>query len=93
MEPATTIHTTEEETRVEQEEADDVEADQVEEDTVDGDGDGEGRSEGSHVAMVTPTALQVAWAVQGALRHLEWKHVSIITLGECLLTGCVIVLF
>ncbi|XP_071536423.1 LOW QUALITY PROTEIN: uncharacterized protein [Panulirus ornatus] len=35
---------------------------------------------GSHVALVTPTALQVAWAARATLTHLAWRHVSIITL-------------
>ncbi|XP_042237492.1 uncharacterized protein LOC121876461 isoform X2 [Homarus americanus] len=40
------------------------------------------RDEGSHVAMVTPTALKVAWAARAALTHLGWRHVCIITLDS-----------
>ncbi|KAG7160285.1 Retinal guanylyl cyclase 2-like [Homarus americanus] len=42
------------------------------------------RDEGSHVAMVTPTALKVAWAARAALTHLGWRHVCIITLAYLL---------
>ncbi|XP_064120468.1 uncharacterized protein LOC135225163 isoform X1 [Macrobrachium nipponense] len=37
---------------------------------------------GSHVAMVTPTARQMARGVFTALGHFGWKHISIITLDS-----------
>ncbi|XP_045130310.1 uncharacterized protein LOC123515600 isoform X2 [Portunus trituberculatus] len=43
-----------------------------------GDKDEEGR--GSHLALVTPTSLQVARAMHAALAHLGWRHVTIVTL-------------
>ncbi|XP_042865177.1 uncharacterized protein LOC122248886, partial [Penaeus japonicus] len=36
-------------------------------------------AEGSHVAMVTPTALQMAKAAVGVLSHFKWRHVVLIT--------------
>ncbi|KAK8730044.1 hypothetical protein OTU49_008435, partial [Cherax quadricarinatus] len=38
------------------------------------------QDEGSHVVLVTPTALQVAWAARAALAHMGWRHVCIVTL-------------
>ncbi|XP_037789296.1 retinal guanylyl cyclase 1-like [Penaeus monodon] len=39
-------------------------------------------AEGSHVAMVTPTALQMARAAVGVLSHFKWRHVVIITVDS-----------
>ncbi|XP_050723096.1 uncharacterized protein LOC127001905 isoform X2 [Eriocheir sinensis] len=39
-----------------------------------------GEASGSHVALVTPTSLQVARAMQATLSHLGWRHVTIVTL-------------